>query len=283
MSNTELQSELARVVELLEKATPGEWSVEPLWHERCGGDVSIVNREHGGDDWDICTVHSTEANALLIPAAINFLRKHGASLLSSHGVGGEAVAWGVRCHTDGKLWMADTSISHASRQAEENDDTLVALYEHPPTPSAQAPTGGGEVVGEVIGYGRLSGEPRVSLVDGLAPGTKLYTAASPQPRAEGMVLVPREPNQAMIDRGNEALSTPDFSDADSSAVYAAMLAAAPGEGSGEDAAEAYRQAHNAGEAHGRNMAALDSATPPPASQPASYKPLHGDRCIQEVR
>lgn len=53
--------------------TPGPWSIEPAWSERCGGDVAIVNRGVSGDDWDICTVHSTEANARLIAAAPELL------------------------------------------------------------------------------------------------------------------------------------------------------------------------------------------------------------------
>lgn len=66
-------SQFDQLRELLSRATPGRWVVEPSWSERCDGSVAIVNREHGGDDWDICTVHSTEANAELIVAAINAL------------------------------------------------------------------------------------------------------------------------------------------------------------------------------------------------------------------
>lgn len=50
--------------------------------------------------------------------------------------------------------------------------------------------GGGEAVGEVLGYGSITGDVRVRLARGLAAGTKLYTAPPPQPRAEGMVLPP---------------------------------------------------------------------------------------------
>lgn len=45
--------------------TPGPWVLE----DEGGGEFSVVNREHAGDDWDICTVHSTKANAYLIAAA----------------------------------------------------------------------------------------------------------------------------------------------------------------------------------------------------------------------
>ena len=70
-------AELDEVVRLAEKATPGPWALE---HER-SGDVSIVNREHQGDDWDIATVHYTRpANADLIAATINFIRTHHATL-----------------------------------------------------------------------------------------------------------------------------------------------------------------------------------------------------------
>ena len=58
---------------LLAKATPGPWSIEPTWAERCGGSVAIANRDHMGEDWDVCSVHSTEANAALIAAAVNAL------------------------------------------------------------------------------------------------------------------------------------------------------------------------------------------------------------------
>ena len=51
------------------KHTPGPWTVEPEWKARCGGDVSIVNRDAPGDDWDVCIIHSTEANARLIASA----------------------------------------------------------------------------------------------------------------------------------------------------------------------------------------------------------------------
>jgi hypothetical protein len=79
----DLIAELEGVARLAEKATPSPWRVEPAWPERCGGDVSITNREHMGDDWDVCTVHSTEANALLIPAAVNFLRAHHAEIAAA--------------------------------------------------------------------------------------------------------------------------------------------------------------------------------------------------------
>jgi hypothetical protein len=55
--------------------TPGPWVVE--------GDVaslpddigvSIVNREHDGNDWDVALVHSSEANANLIAAAPDMLQ-----------------------------------------------------------------------------------------------------------------------------------------------------------------------------------------------------------------
>lgn len=50
------------------KHTPSPWSLEKV-----GDDFSVVNREHEGDDWDIATVHSTEANARLIAAAPELL------------------------------------------------------------------------------------------------------------------------------------------------------------------------------------------------------------------
>ena len=53
--------------------TPGPWAIEPSWAERCDGSVAIVNREHMRDDWDVCMVHSTEANAHLIAAAPELL------------------------------------------------------------------------------------------------------------------------------------------------------------------------------------------------------------------
>jgi hypothetical protein len=53
--------------------TPDPWAIEPSWNERAGGEVSIVNREHMRDDWDVCTVHSSEANARLIAAAPELL------------------------------------------------------------------------------------------------------------------------------------------------------------------------------------------------------------------
>lgn len=70
--STIVDEPLRRLTALLDAATPGPWMIE-------GGDsfdegVEIVNREHDGIDWDICTVHSTEANAQLIAAAINHLR-----------------------------------------------------------------------------------------------------------------------------------------------------------------------------------------------------------------
>ena len=49
--------------------TPGPWSIEPAWDERCCGSVAIINRDHPRDDWDVCEVHSTEANAHLIRTA----------------------------------------------------------------------------------------------------------------------------------------------------------------------------------------------------------------------
>jgi len=66
---TDLQSLRA----LMEEATPRPWTVEPSWAERCGGSVAIVNREHPSDDWDVCSVHSSESNAALIAAAVNAL------------------------------------------------------------------------------------------------------------------------------------------------------------------------------------------------------------------
>lgn len=52
-----------------EQTTQGPWTVEGD-----GDEVSIVNREHDGDDWDIATVHSTLANAHLIAAAPEMLK-----------------------------------------------------------------------------------------------------------------------------------------------------------------------------------------------------------------
>ena len=49
--------------------TPGPWAIEPDWDARRGGSVAVVNREVDGADWDVCEVHSTEANARLIADA----------------------------------------------------------------------------------------------------------------------------------------------------------------------------------------------------------------------
>lgn len=68
-----LATDLARVMELLEKATPGPWSMCPDGHE------FVITS-------DVCpyvaTIHSgkhdtTKANAQLIVAALSFLRQHG--------------------------------------------------------------------------------------------------------------------------------------------------------------------------------------------------------------
>jgi len=53
--------------------TPGPWSLEPAWADRADWAVAIVNRDHMRDDWDVCSVHSTEANARLIAAAPDLL------------------------------------------------------------------------------------------------------------------------------------------------------------------------------------------------------------------
>lgn len=55
------------------KHTPGPWSIEPQWSERNDGSVAVVNRSHSGDDWDVCQVHSSEANARLIAASPELL------------------------------------------------------------------------------------------------------------------------------------------------------------------------------------------------------------------
>ena len=57
----------------MNKHTPGPWLIEPQWSERCGGSVAVVNREVSGWDWDVCSVHSSEANARLIAAAPDLL------------------------------------------------------------------------------------------------------------------------------------------------------------------------------------------------------------------
>jgi hypothetical protein len=49
--------------------TPGPWSLEDNGGDAC----SVVNREHNGLDWDVCTVHSSYANASLIAAAPDLL------------------------------------------------------------------------------------------------------------------------------------------------------------------------------------------------------------------
>ena len=50
----------------MSKHTPGPWSIEIDVDE---SEYGICNREHDGDDWDVATVHSTEANARLVAAA----------------------------------------------------------------------------------------------------------------------------------------------------------------------------------------------------------------------
>ncbi len=55
------------------KHTPGPWTIEPSWADRCGGSVAIANRDHPGEDWDVCSVHSSEANTHLIASAPELL------------------------------------------------------------------------------------------------------------------------------------------------------------------------------------------------------------------
>lgn len=76
-----LHEELARVLELLEKATDGTWYVEPMSRNEHGQHVYSVNMEGG----QIPTVESGEFygdphDAHAACAAINFLRKHGAHI-----------------------------------------------------------------------------------------------------------------------------------------------------------------------------------------------------------
>ena len=80
--------ELAEVLALLEKATPGEW--------RWSMNGNIVPEQYA-DDCEIAAVYSEHmddigipANAQAIIAAVAFLRKHGPALLSRTPAGDEA-------------------------------------------------------------------------------------------------------------------------------------------------------------------------------------------------
>jgi len=48
--------------------TKTPWSIDS---NDLDGTWSIGNIEHDGDDWDVCTVHSTKANAEFIVRAVN--------------------------------------------------------------------------------------------------------------------------------------------------------------------------------------------------------------------
>jgi hypothetical protein len=139
--------------------------------------------------------------------------------------------------------------------------------------------GGGEAV-ELVGWvfqhdetGRMTfcENDGINTPDVFAELNPRYTLVSPayttpQPRAEGMVLVPENPTQPMRDAGNKAIrmceTEPGMGPADRAFyAYAAMLAAAPGEGSGESIARKF------------DREVLEplrkEATPPPASQSAT--------------
>ena len=52
------------------KFTPGPWAVEgDVGDLPADIGVGICNRGHAGVDWDVCSVHSSAANAHLISAA----------------------------------------------------------------------------------------------------------------------------------------------------------------------------------------------------------------------
>jgi hypothetical protein len=68
--------------------TPGPWVIEgDVAQLPCDVGVSVVNRNHDGDDWDVALVGSSVANARLIAAApdlyaaaveaLDFLRANG--------------------------------------------------------------------------------------------------------------------------------------------------------------------------------------------------------------
>ena len=56
----------------MSKHTPGPWALDEGWEES-GGDTCVVNRSHDGEDWDVCRVYSSKANARLIVAAPDLL------------------------------------------------------------------------------------------------------------------------------------------------------------------------------------------------------------------
>lgn len=170
-----------------------------------------------------------------------FLARHGRNLLaalSEHGGGGEAV--GHVTTVDGKVnvnWyhgpLPDGAELFAARPPASQSAEPRFFIEHGVVHDRQT----GKHIGAA--FEDDASERLLALLQSLENDrdawrmtAKSFNAATPppQPRGEGMVLVPREPTEAMLAEGRQVSQ---FESRKVGNIYRSMLAAAPGEGGGE--------------------------------------------------
>jgi hypothetical protein len=233
----EVHAELARVVELLNAATPGEWR----WSAN-GNIMAPGNR----DVDEICAVYTERdddlapRNAEAIIAAVNFLRKHGASLLSSRGGGGEAVAGTVAGYLSRQRAVEVVLDGPVPEWITANPSVRAYLVGRPAL-DAVGREGEGHNADWCAGWNAhilatvKRTDPSLSLHDRVEFALRdsgfdydeafriaeLADAPPPQPRAEGMVLVDGKLYS------EETVKTALLG------LAADYVAAAPGEGSGQ--------------------------------------------------